>query len=58
MNFAVIYSKKDQAGKNIAEQLKHHFLPQVPIIEFSKDTTQIIDIFEPKFHPWDYSIKN
>lgn len=44
INFAVIYSKKDQAGKNIAEQLKHHFLPQVPIIEFSKETINLEDV--------------
>ena len=38
MNYAVIYSKKDQAGINIAEQLKNIYLPQVPIIEVKKDS--------------------
>lgn len=38
MKFTVVYSKKDEAGKNIAEQLKNHFLPHVPIIEFSKES--------------------
>jgi D-aminoacyl-tRNA deacylase len=44
MKFAVIYSKKDEAGKNIAEALKNHFLPQVPIIEFSKETINLENI--------------
>lgn len=46
MKFAVVYSKKDEAGKNIAEELKKHFLPQVPIIEFSKDSINLEDIDE------------
>lgn len=37
-NFAVLYSKKDEAGINIAEQLKKHYLPQIPIIELSKES--------------------
>lgn len=44
VQFAVIYSKKDEAGKNIAKQLKNHFLPQVPIIEFSKDSINLEEI--------------
>ena len=38
INYAVIYSKKDEAGVNIAEQLAKFFLPQVPIIEVSKES--------------------
>lgn len=38
MRFAVLYSKKDIAGKNIAGQLKKFYLPQIPIIELSKET--------------------
>jgi len=38
MKYAVLYSKKDEAGLNIAEQLKNHFLPQVTIIELAKET--------------------
>lgn len=38
MNYAIIYSKKDEAGVNIAEQLGKFFLPQVPIIEVSKES--------------------
>ena len=38
MKFAVLYSKKDLAGINIAEQLKSYFLPHVPIIEMKKDS--------------------
>ncbi|MEK6886029.1 MAG: D-aminoacyl-tRNA deacylase [Nanoarchaeota archaeon] len=38
IKFAVLYSKKDEAGMNIAEQLKKFFLPQVPIIELTKDS--------------------
>lgn len=44
MKFAVVYSKKDEAGKNIAEQLKNHFLPHVPIIEFSKESFDLEEI--------------
>jgi len=46
MKFAVLYSKKDQAGINIAEQLKHFFLPHVPILELSKDSIYSEDIDE------------
>lgn len=38
MNFAVLYSKKDQAGINIAEQLKKLYLPQIPVIGFAKES--------------------
>jgi len=38
MNFIVLYSKKDIAGINIAEELKKHYLPQIPIIELQKDS--------------------
>lgn len=38
MKFAILYSKKDIAGKNIVEQLKTHFIPQAPIIELPKDS--------------------
>lgn len=38
MRFAVLYSKKDIAGKNIAEELKKFFLPHIPIIELKKET--------------------
>jgi len=38
MKFAVLYSKKDIAGINIAGQLKEHYLPQTQIIELTKDS--------------------
>lgn len=38
MRFAVLYSKKDEAGKTIAEQLKGFFLPQILIIELKKES--------------------
>jgi D-aminoacyl-tRNA deacylase len=38
MNYAILYSKKDEAGMNIAEQLKKFFMPQVPILEMKKDS--------------------
>ena len=38
LNFAIIYSKKDEAGMNIAEQLEKFFLPQVPIIQVAKES--------------------
>ena len=38
MNFAILYSLKDEAGINIAKQLKEHFMPQVQIIELKKDS--------------------
>ena len=38
MKFAIIYSKKDPAGVNIAEQLKSHFLPQTVLIELNKES--------------------
>jgi len=38
MKFAILYSKKDSAGVNIAEQLKEYFLPATPIIEMKKES--------------------
>jgi D-aminoacyl-tRNA deacylase len=38
MKFAVLYSKKDLAGVNIAQELKDHYLPQTPIIEMKKES--------------------
>lgn len=46
MNFAVIYSKKDEAGVNIIEKLKDYFLPQMQIIESNKDTINLENIDE------------
>jgi len=46
INFVVIYSKKDEAGMNIAEALKNYFLPQMPIIEFSKESINLENIDE------------
>jgi len=44
MKFAILYSKKDQAGINIAKQLKEHFLPATPIIEMTKESIYNEDI--------------
>ena len=44
MNFIILYSKKDEAGINIAEKLKDHYLPQIPIIELQKDSIFSEDI--------------
>jgi len=38
MNFAVLYSKKDEAGINIAHALKYYFLPHIPVIELEKES--------------------
>jgi len=38
MNFTILYSKKDIAGINIAEELKKYYLPQIPVIELEKDS--------------------
>jgi D-aminoacyl-tRNA deacylase len=38
MRFAILYSKKDEAGLNIAKQLQNHFLPHVPILELAKES--------------------
>lgn len=46
INFAIIYSKKDQAGCNIAECLKQFFLPHIPIIETNKETIYLEGIDE------------
>ncbi len=58
MNFAILYSKKDEAGINIAEQLKKHFLPQVPIIELDKDSiySENIDQKEERIQKADFLI--
>jgi len=44
MRFAVLYSKKDLAGINIAEQFKKLFIPQIPIIELKKESIYSEDI--------------
>jgi D-aminoacyl-tRNA deacylase len=46
VKFSIIYSKKDEAGVNIAQELKNHFLPQVQIIELAKDTIYAEEIDE------------
>lgn len=38
MKFAVVYSRKDEAGMNIAESLRKYYLPHVPIIELEKES--------------------
>ena len=38
MQFAIVYSLKDEAGKNIVNQLKQFYLPQFPIFELKKET--------------------
>jgi D-aminoacyl-tRNA deacylase len=49
MRFAIAYSKLDKAGVNIVEQLKKHYLPQIPIIELKKETIYSDDLSEKKF---------
>jgi len=44
MNFIILYSKKDIAGINIANELKKHYLPQIPLLELSKDSIYSEDI--------------
>lgn len=57
MNFAIIYSKKDEAGTNIISQLKSHYLPQTPILELSKETINAEDIDQdPKLKNADFII--
>lgn len=46
IKFALVYSKKDEAGKNIAEQLKKFFLPQIPLIEAKKELIHLEKIDE------------
>jgi len=46
MKFAVLYSKKDEAGVNIAEQLKKFFLPHIPILELTKESVYSENIDE------------
>jgi len=38
MKFAVVYSKKDEAGMNIAECLSRRYLPHVPMIDLKEDS--------------------
>jgi len=38
MKFAVLYSKKDEAGMNIAECLSRYYLPQVKLIKLNEET--------------------
>lgn len=38
MKFIIVYSKKDEAGVNIAKALKNFYIPQIPVIELSKDS--------------------
>ena len=50
MRFAIAYSKKDSAGKNIVEQLKLiGFLPQMPIIELPHESIYSEDISVKKY---------
>jgi len=44
INFIVLYSKKDIAGINIAEEMKKHYIPQIPLIELQKDSIFSEDI--------------
>jgi D-aminoacyl-tRNA deacylase len=53
MKFAIIYSKKDEAGMNIAEQLGKFFMPQIPIIEVAKES-----IFSENIDDKDDRLKN
>ena len=46
MKYAVLYSRKDEAGMNIAEQLKKYFLPQVVFIELAKESIYCEEIDE------------
>jgi D-aminoacyl-tRNA deacylase len=46
MKYAVLYSRKDEAGRNIAEQLKKYFLPQVVFIELAKESIYCEEIDE------------
>ena len=58
MKYAILYSKKDEAGMNIAEQLKKFFMPHVPIIELSKETiySEEIDEKEEQLRDFDFII--
>jgi D-aminoacyl-tRNA deacylase len=50
MRFAIIYSKLNIAGTNIANCIKNNsFLPQIPIIELKKETLYSDDISEKKY---------
>ena len=44
MKFAIVYSKKDQAGITIAKALQDHFMPSIPIIELKKDSIHSEDL--------------
>jgi D-aminoacyl-tRNA deacylase len=58
LKFAVIYSKKDEAGMNIAQELKNHFLPQIQIIATNKEIIYLeqIDEKEEKLRNIDFII--
>lgn len=58
MKFAIVYSKKDEAGVNIAQELKNHFLPQAQIIPVNKETIYLeqIDEKEEKLRNIDFLI--
>jgi D-aminoacyl-tRNA deacylase len=58
LKFAVIYSKKDLAGINVAQCLKEHFLPQMQILEVAKETIYMeeIDQKEEKLKNLDFII--
>lgn len=58
MRFAILYSKKDEAGISIANQLSRHFLPQAQIIELSKDSiySENIDEKLPELRNADFII--
>lgn len=38
MRFAVLYSKKDEAGRNIGEWLGRYYLPHVKLVELDEET--------------------
>jgi len=43
-NFAILYSKKDEAGIAITDELKKYYLPQMPVIGLQKDSIFSEDI--------------
>lgn len=58
MKFAVLYSNKDKAGINIADQLEKHFLPHFTIIELKKESiySENIDQEEERLKDIDFII--
>jgi D-aminoacyl-tRNA deacylase len=38
MKFAILYSKKDEAGMNIADCLSRYFLPQIPVLDLDEES--------------------